>query len=109
MVLSTSPFENATVYSSIQPSVTSVTVSPATATVSAGQTLQLSATTVTTGFANKSVYWSVDATSEGVGISINQNGVLSIPTGTTAASTVTVTATSIFDNTVTGSATITTA
>lgn len=109
MCFSSSPFENATVYTSIQPTVTSVTVSPATATVSAGQTLQLSATTVTTGFANKAVYWSVDATSEGAGISIDQNGVLSIPTGTTASSTVTVTATSIFDNTVTGTATITTA
>ena len=106
---STSPFENAVVFGTVAPSVTSVTVSPATATVSAGQNLKLSATVVTAGFANKAVYWSVDATSEAADITIDQNGVLTIPSGTTAASTVTVTATSIYDNTVTGTATITTA
>lgn len=108
-VFSTSPFENAVVFGTVAPSVTSVTVSPATATVSAGQSLKLSATVVTAGFANKAVYWSVDATSETAGITIDQNGVLSIPAGTTPASEVTVTATSIYDNTVTGTATITTA
>ena len=101
--------ENAVVFGTVAPSVTSVTVSPATATVSAGQSLKLSATVVTAGFANKAVYWSVDATSEAADITIDQNGVLHIPTGTTAASSVTVTATSIYDNTVTGTATITTA
>ena len=89
--------------------VTSVTVSPSTATVSAGQGLQLSATVVTTGFANKSVYWSVDDTSEAAGVKISESGYLTIPTGYTAASTVTVTATSIYDKTVSGTATITTA
>ena len=108
-VFSTSPFENAVVFGTVAPSVTSVTVSPATATVSAGQSLKLSATVVTAGFANKAVYWSIDATSEAADITIDQNGVLYIPSGTTAASTVTVTATSIYDNTVTGTATITTA
>lgn len=108
-VFSTSPFENAVVFGTVAPSVTSVTVSPATATVSAGQSLKLAATVVTAGFANKAVYWSVDATSEAADITIDQNGVLYIPAGTTAASTVTVTATSIYDNTVTGTATITTA
>lgn len=97
------------VFGTVAPSVTSVTVSPATATVSAGQTLQLSATVVTAGFANKAVYWSVDATSETAGVKISDTGVLSIPSTMTAASTVTVTATSIYDKTVTGTATITTA
>lgn len=106
---STSPFENAVVFGTVAPSITSVTVSPATATVSAGQTLQLSATVVTAGFANKAVYWSVDATSETAGVKISDTGVLSIPSTMTAASTVTVTATSIYDKTVTGTATITTA
>lgn len=106
---STSPFENAVVFTPDSIGVTSVTVSPSTATVSAGQGVQLSATVVTTGFANKAVYWSVDATSEAAGVTISDTGYLSIPTGYTAASTVTVTATSIYDNTVTGTATITTA
>lgn len=106
---STSPFENAVVFTPDSIGVTSVTVSPSTATVSAGQGLQLSATVVTTGFANKSVHWAVDDTSEAAGVKISESGYLTIPTGYTAASTVTVTATSIYDKTVSGTATITTA
>lgn len=108
-VFSTSPFENGVVFGTVAPTVTSVTVSPATATVSAGQTLQLSATVVTAGFANKAVHWAVDSTSETAGVTISDAGVLSIPSTMTAASTVTVTATSIYDKTVSGTATITTA
>lgn len=108
-VFSTSPFENAVVFGTVEPSITSVTVSPATATVSAGQSLKLSATVVTDGFANKSVFWAVDSTSETAGVTIDQDGTLYIPSDMTASSTVTVTATSIFDNTKTDDATITTA
>lgn len=108
-IFSTSPFEQCAVITTVAPGVTSVTVSPSTATVTAGQSLKLTATTVTTGFANKAVYWSVDSTSETAHVTIDQDGTLHIPTGYTPASTVTVTATSIFDNTVTGTATITTA
>ena len=108
-VFSTSPFENAVVFGTVAPSVTSVTVSPSTATVSAGQTLKLTATVVTAGFANKAVHWAVDSTSETAGCKISDAGVLSIPSDMTAASTVTVTATSIYDKTVSGTATITTA
>lgn len=108
-VFSTSPFENAVVFGTVAPSITSVTVSPATATVSAGQSLQLTATVVTAGFANKAVHWAVDSTSETAGCKISDAGVLTIPSTMTAASTVTVTATSIYDKTVSGTATITTA
>lgn len=108
-VFSTSPFENGVVFGTVTPSITSVTVSPATATVSAGQTLKLSATVVTAGFANKAVHWAVDSTSETAGVTISDAGVLSIPSDMTPASTVTVTATSIYDKTVSGTATITTA
>lgn len=106
---STSPFENAVVFTPDSIGVTSVTVSPSTATVSAGQGVKLSATVVTTGFANKAVHWAVDSTSETGGVTITDDGYLMIPTGYTAASTVTVTATSIYDKTVSGTATITTA
>lgn len=106
MVFSSSPFENCTVFTSDNISVTSVTVSPSTANVSKGQTLQLSATVETTGFANKSVMWTVDDTSEGDGITINQSGVLKVPS-TATVDTITVTATSIYDKTVSGTATIT--
>lgn len=97
------------VFTTETPAVSSVTVSPSTATVSAGQGVKLSAAVATTGFANKAVHWAVDSTSEAGGVTISDDGYLKIPTGYTQASTVTVTATSIFDKTVSGTATITTA
>ena len=105
-VFSTSPFENAVVFTQDTIGVTSVTVSPSTASVSKGQDLKLSATVVTTGFANKAVAWSVDSTSKTDGVTINEEGKLQVPSTATVAS-ITVTATSIYDNTVTGTATIT--
>lgn len=104
--VSTSPFENAIVFTSNAQSVTSVTVSPATATVTKGQSLDLTAVVVTTGFANKAVKWSVDSNAETDGVTINESGHLVIPADATVES-VTVTATSIYDNTVSGTATIT--
>ena len=104
MVISTSPFENGIVFTKTQPSVTSVNVSPSTATIAQGQSIGLSAVVTTTGFANKAVTWSV---SEATGVSIDPvTGVLS---ATASASTgdVTVTATSVYDSSVTGTATIT--
>ena len=107
-VFSTSPFENGAVFTSESQGVTSVTVSPSTATVSVGQTLKLSATVVTTGFANKAVSWKVDNTSKADGVTINESGVLKIPATATVAE-ITVTATSIYDNSVTDTSTITVA
>ena len=106
--VSSSPFENAICFTVTAQGVTSVTVSPSTATVTKGQNLELSATVVTTGFANKAVYWSVDSASYTDGIRISDAGKLIIPADATV-STVTVTATSIYDNTKTGTATITVA
>jgi uncharacterized protein YjdB len=103
-VFSTSPFEQAVVFiDDTTPSVTSVTVSPATATVSRGQSLQLSANVVTVGFANKAVEWSIPETS---GVSIDANGLLKV-SSTASTGDVTVTAKSIYDESVTGTATIT--
>ena len=107
-VVSTSPFENALVFTTTAQAVSSVTVSPSTATVSKGQTLELSAVVVTTGFANKAVYWSVDADSYADGVRISDAGKLIVPSEATVES-ITVTATSIYDNTKTGTATITVA
>ena len=104
--VSSSPFENAVVFTKTAQGVTSVSVSPNTATVSLGQNLQLSAVVVTTGFANKAVYWSVDTDSYADGVRISDRGELIIPSDATV-ETVTVTATSIYDNTVTDTATIT--
>lgn len=105
---STSPYENCFVATQTAQAVSSVTVSPSTATMSVGQKLKLSATVVTTGFANKAVTWSVDSTSAADGVSINEEGVLSVSADTEVAS-ITVTATSVYDSTKTGTATITVA
>ena len=105
-IMATSPFENAVVFTKAAQSVTSVTVSPLTATVSLGQSLDLKATVVTTGFANKAVTWSVDDNAKEDGITIDSKGKLLIPS-TATVETVTVTATSIYDSTKTGTSTIT--
>ena len=104
--VSSSPFENSVCFTVTAQGVTSVSISPSTATVTKGQSLQFSATVVTTGFANKAVYWSVDADSYADGVRISDGGELIIPSDATVES-VTVTATSIFDHTVTDTATIT--
>ena len=78
-VFSTSPFENAVVFTSDTPAVSSISVSPESATMYKGQKLQLSASVATAGFANKAVLWSIDASSESKGASINQAGLLSVP------------------------------
>ena len=104
MVLSTSPFKNGVVISQDQPAVTSVTVSPSSATLSQGSELQMSAVVTTTGFANKAVKWSV---STATGVSIDEKTGLLKATSDASTGNVTVTATSIYDSTVTGTATIT--
>ena len=106
-VFSVSPFANAVAFTTDTPTITSVSVTPATATLTKSATadvsLQMTATTVATGITPRGVVWSIPTTT---GVSINQNGVLTV---TPSASTgpVTVTATSIFDGTKKGTATIT--
>lgn len=104
-VFSVSPFANAAVFVPGAPSVTSVTVSPATVTVGKGQTVMFSADVVTTNFANKAVNWTINSTT---GASINANGVLTVDADFTGSS-ITVTATSVADNTKQGTATVTVA
>lgn len=108
-VVSTSPFENAVVFTQTAQGVTSVNVSPSTATVSKGQEIQLSAAVVTTGFANKAVYWTVDEDAYSNGVRISDDGKLIVPSNASSVESVTVTATSIYDKTKYGTATITVA
>lgn len=108
-VVSTSPFKQAVVFTKdVTPAVSSVTVSPSTAVVTQGQSLQLSATVVTTGFANKAVTWTVATETEGADATITEAGVLTISADTPAEAGFTVTATSVYDTTKTGTATVTT-
>lgn len=99
---STSPFANAVVFVPGEQTVTSVTVSPKTATVNKGNMLQLNAVVETTNFAPTSVVWTVD----GVNSTVDANGLLSVGAGETT-EILTVTATSTFDDTKKGTATIT--
>lgn len=108
-VVSTSPFKQAVVFTKdVTPAVSSVTVSPSNAVVTQGQSLQLSATVVTTGFANKAVTWTVATSTEGADATITEAGVLTISADTPAEASFTVTATSVYDSTKTGTATVTT-
>lgn len=104
-VFSVSPFHNALVFTPTTPSVTSVTVSPATATVSAGGSVALSAKVVTTGFASQAVKWSCDETKA----TVSFNGVVTVKDGIAKDTTITVTATSVADSSKSGTATITVA
>lgn len=117
-VFSTSPFEQAVVFTSDTPAVTSVSVSPATATISAGNSIKLSASVATTGFANKAVQWSVvDADGEQTGhpVVIDVDGTLHVPvdyvgsetvSGETVYNDIVVKATSVFNGSTNNTATI---
>lgn len=100
---SASPFHNAVLFTAEQNTVTSVAVTPATATVTKGQPLQLTSTVVVTGLAPKTVVWTVEG---GTDSTITSNGLLTVGADETA-TTLTVTATSTFDETKKGTATIT--
>ena len=109
-VFSTSPFENATVFTqNVEPTVTEIAVSPQESTVSAGGQVQLSAKVTTTGFANKAVIWSVTK-GQDQGVTVTQTGLVTIPKEfSPAEDAIQITATSVFNSTVTGTASITVA
>ena len=90
---STSPFSNALVYVPATPSVTSVTVTPESATVAAGTSLALTTTVVTEGYAPQTVTYS----SDNAGVTITEGGVVQIDADATGTATMTVTST--FDST----------
>lgn len=99
---STSPFANAVIFVPGTPSITKVTVSPPTATVNKGNMLQLNAVVTAESFAPKSVVWTVNSESS----TISQTGLLTVSTEE-ALSSLTVTATSTYDDSKSGTATIT--
>ncbi len=106
-VFSTSPFENAVVFTPDAPSVTEVIVTPAEATVTKGQSIQLSANVTTTGFANQGVVWNVTT---GDGVTVDSTGKVTIPLNfesVAEAPQVEITATSVFDSTKQATAQIT--
>lgn len=115
MVYSTSPFKNAIVFTKSKPSVTSVSVSPAESTVSAGLSAQLTTNVVTQGFANKAVIYEVEEApgqQEGSPVTVDSNGLVKIPRNYTSTNTdnpnpIVIKVTSVFDKTKSNTATIT--
>lgn len=97
---SISPFHNAVAFVPGAPTITSVTVEPSTASGAVGSTIQLSAEVVSTNFAPKTVTWSSNSES----VTVNSNGLVTIGTGATGS--VTITATSTYDTTKSGTCTI---
>lgn len=100
--LSVSPFANSAVFVPGTPSVTSVTVTPSEATANAGQSVNLTAEVVTVNFAPQTVTWSV---SDETLATVDIYGTVRLKEDATGS--VTVTATSTFDSTKTGTCTIT--
>lgn len=102
---SISPFHNNALFIPGTPSVTSVTVSPSTASATGGQRIAFTAEVLTANFAPKTVNWSVSDSKA----SIDKNGVLSIPLAVSelSSSSLTVTATSVYASSVQGTATVT--
>lgn len=111
-IKSTSPFKNCVTLTKTAPAVTSVAVSPSTATVSQGSELQLSAVVTTQGFANKSVIWTVEeAEGETAGhkVTVDINGKVQVPSDYNTSNTITIKATSVYDSTKYNTAVITVA
>lgn len=98
---SVSPFANNALFVPGTPSVTSVTVSPASASVAVGQKIQLSAVVKTEQFAPQAVTWSSDNDN----VTVDQSGMVTVGTG--ASETANITATSVYDSSKTGKATLT--
>lgn len=99
---SVSPFANNALFIPGTPGVTSVTVTPTSSTVSAGASVQLSANVVTTNFAPKSVTWSVDSDYA----TVDNSGNVTVLSNAEASTTITVTATSTYDDSKKGMATV---
>ena len=94
-IFATSAFAQACVFVPTTPSVTSVTVTPATLTAPQGSTLILQAEVVTAGFASKAIKWTSDTT----GVTVSDSGIVSIAGTVADNTTATITAKSVFDNT----------
>lgn len=106
---SMSPYANCIVFYTDTTAVSSISVSPATATVTAGQNASFAATVSGSGLFDTSVKWSISG-QVSTDTQINaQSGVLHVAAAETTGGTITVTATSLADSTKTGTATVTVA
>lgn len=102
---STSPFSNAVLFTTETTAVTGVTVTPPTTNLVKGSSMQFTASVVTTGYVPKGVTWSVAGATDTVS-SITPDGILTVPS-TETNTTLTVTATSVYDASKKGTSTVT--
>ena len=102
---STSPFSNAVLFTTETTAVTDVTVTPPTTELVKGSSMQFTASVVTTGYVPKGVTWSVTGATDTVS-SITPDGILTVPS-TEPNTTLTVTATSVYDSSKKGISTVT--
>lgn len=102
---STSPFANAILFTTETPTVTSVTITPATASVQKGTLTNFRVAVVVDGFESARVVWSISG-NVSPNTTIDQQGRLLVAKDETAA-TITVTVTSAIDDTKTDDATVT--
>ena len=100
---SVSPFANNALFIPGTPSVTSVTVTPATATVTKGQSIQLNAKVETENFAPQSVTWESDSDNA----TVDASGKVTLTTAATG--TINITAKSTYDASKSGTCVITVA
>lgn len=98
---SVSPFSNNALFVTAKPGVTSVTVNPSALSLAKGQSAQLTANVVTTNFAPQSVSW----LSNNEKVTVDSSGKITVAKDATG--TATITATSTFDNSKKGTATVT--
>ena len=99
---STSPYSNAILFVPETPSITSVTVTPETATVAKGASLALTTVVVATGYAPQEVTY----TSSVDDVTVTEGGVVQVDADAESASA-TITVASVFDPTKTDTVTLT--
>ena len=102
---STSPFANAILFTSEDVEVTGITLTPTSATVAKGQSVQFTAEVSGTGYIPKDVVYYIEG-DEDITSTINATGLLTVAVDE-ANTSLTVIAKSVYDNTVTASATVT--
>ena len=100
---SVSPFANNALFVPGTPTVNSVTVSPTTATIAKGHSMQISAIVDTENFASQAVNW----TSANENVTVDAAGIVTVLDTATTGKTAVITATSVYDSTKSATCTVT--
>lgn len=104
-ILSASPFQNVVAFSTVGSTVTGVSVTPPNVSVQAGRAVAFSADVTTTGFAESDVTWEITTAVRG-DTHLGEDAILYVGSNETA-TTITIRATSVADESVYGEATVT--